>query len=145
MQCHLDFACCHLHWTDKSSFKLGEPVTQKEFGALLIKITNLNQWLSIHDGMGEICGPIQSKLLIMPPGRWQAIDFIKNVYEPGLLLFMDGLVEVSVAENCKGLTLIEDGAPIHTAIASQEWHDQHQIRKLNCPPNSPDLNPIENS
>ncbi|MBW0585768.1 hypothetical protein O181_125483 [Austropuccinia psidii MF-1] len=57
---------------------------------------------------------------------------------------LEKLVEVGVAENCKGLTLIEDGAPIHTAIASQEWGDQHQICKLNWPPNSPDLNPIKN-
>ncbi|MBW0506520.1 hypothetical protein O181_046235 [Austropuccinia psidii MF-1] len=93
---------------------------------------------------GAICGPIQSELMIMPPGKQQAIDFIENVYEPGLLPFMDKLVEVSVAENCEGLTLIEDGAPIHTAMASQQWHDEHQICKLIWTPNSPDLNPIEN-
>ncbi|MBW0489182.1 hypothetical protein O181_028897 [Austropuccinia psidii MF-1] len=39
---------------------------------------------------------------------------------------------------------MEDGAPIHTAMVSQQWHDEHQIHKLNWPPNSPDLNPIEN-
>ncbi|MBW0593903.1 hypothetical protein O181_133618 [Austropuccinia psidii MF-1] len=80
----------------------------------------------------------------MPPGQWRAIDFIKNVYKPGLLLFIDKLVEVGIAENHKGLTLMEDETLIHTTIASQEWCDQHQIHKLNWPPNSPDLNPIEN-
>ncbi|MBW0548760.1 hypothetical protein O181_088475 [Austropuccinia psidii MF-1] len=74
---------------------------------------------------GEICGPIQSKLIIMPPGQQQEIDFIKNVHEPGLLPFMDKMVEVGVAESFKGLTLMEDGALIHTAITNQEWHDQH--------------------
>ncbi|MBW0496280.1 hypothetical protein O181_035995 [Austropuccinia psidii MF-1] len=39
---------------------------------------------------------------------------------------------------------MEDGAPIHTAIASQELGDQHQICKLNWPANSPDLDPIKN-
>ncbi|MBW0526850.1 hypothetical protein O181_066565 [Austropuccinia psidii MF-1] len=93
---------------------------------------------------GEICGPIQSELIIMPPGQWQEIDFIENIYKPGLFPFRVKLVEVGLAENFKGLTLMEDGAPIHTAIASQEWGYQNQIHKLNWPPKSPDLNPIEN-
>ncbi|MBW0479998.1 hypothetical protein O181_019713 [Austropuccinia psidii MF-1] len=69
----------------------------------------------------------------MPPGQWQAIN----------LLLIDELVEVGVAENCEGLTLMEDGAPIHFT-RSQEWHDRHQIHKLSWPPSSPDLNPIKN-
>ncbi|MBW0547836.1 hypothetical protein O181_087551 [Austropuccinia psidii MF-1] len=92
---------------------------------------------------GTICGPIQSELIIMPPGQ-QEIYFIENVYEPGLLPLMDELVEVGVAENHEGLTLMEDGAPIHTDMASQQWCDEHQICKLIWPPNSPDLNTIEN-
>ncbi|MBW0550246.1 hypothetical protein O181_089961 [Austropuccinia psidii MF-1] len=80
----------------------------------------------------------------MPPGQRQAIDFIEIVDKPGLLPFMDELVEVGVADNHKGLTLMEDGAPIHTAMASQQWCEEHQICKLIWPPNSPDLNPIEN-
>ncbi|MBW0537335.1 hypothetical protein O181_077050 [Austropuccinia psidii MF-1] len=57
---------------------------------------------------------------------------------------MDELVEVGVEDNRKGLTLIKDGAPTHTSMASQQWREEHQIRKLIWPPNSPDLNPIEN-
>ncbi|MBW0555192.1 hypothetical protein O181_094907 [Austropuccinia psidii MF-1] len=57
---------------------------------------------------------------------------------------MDEPVEVGVADNHKGLILMEDGAPIHTAMASQQWCEEHQIRKLIWPPNSPDLNQIEN-
>ncbi|MBW0553460.1 hypothetical protein O181_093175 [Austropuccinia psidii MF-1] len=87
---------------------------------------------------GAICSPIPSELIILPPGQRQVIDFIKNVYEPGLLPFMDEL-----AEDQEGLTLMEDGAPIHTAMVSQKWHDEHQIHKLSWPPNSPDINPIE--
>ncbi|MBW0472707.1 hypothetical protein O181_012422 [Austropuccinia psidii MF-1] len=80
----------------------------------------------------------------MLPGKLQAIDFIKNVYEPGFLPFMGKLVEVGIAENCKGLTLLEDGSLRNTAIACQQWHYQHQIFKFNWPPNSPDMNTIEN-
>ncbi|MBW0497129.1 hypothetical protein O181_036844 [Austropuccinia psidii MF-1] len=57
---------------------------------------------------------------------------------------MDELVEVSVAEDQEGLTLMDNGAPIHMAMVSQQWHNEHNIHKLNWPPNSPDLNPIEN-
>ncbi|MBW0485050.1 hypothetical protein O181_024765 [Austropuccinia psidii MF-1] len=92
---------------------------------------------------GAICGPIQSKLIIMPLGQRRAVDFINNVYEPGLLPFMDKLVEVSVAENREELTLMEDGAPIHTALSSEKWRQDHQIQKFSWPPNSPDLNPID--
>ncbi|MBW0549836.1 hypothetical protein O181_089551 [Austropuccinia psidii MF-1] len=93
---------------------------------------------------GAICGPIQSELIIMPLGQRRAMDFINNVYKPGLLLFMDKLVKVGVAANREELTLMEDGAPIHIALASQQWHQDHQIQKFAWPPNSPDLNPIEN-
>ncbi|MBW0544296.1 hypothetical protein O181_084011 [Austropuccinia psidii MF-1] len=93
---------------------------------------------------GAIYGPIQSKLMIMPPGQRQAIDFIENIYKPGLFPFMDELVEVGVADNRKGLTLMEDGAPIHTSMAIQQWCEEHQIHKLIWPPSSPDPNPIEN-
>ncbi|MBW0561422.1 hypothetical protein O181_101137 [Austropuccinia psidii MF-1] len=57
---------------------------------------------------------------------------------------MNKLVEVSVAEDHKELTLMEDGAPIHTAMFSQQWCNEHQIHKLNCPPSSPDLNTSKN-
>ncbi|MBW0483511.1 hypothetical protein O181_023226 [Austropuccinia psidii MF-1] len=80
----------------------------------------------------------------MPPGQCRAMEFIDNVYEPGLLPLMDELVKVGVAANCEELTLMEDGAPIHTALASQQWRQDHQIQKFAWPPNSPDLNPIEN-
>ncbi|MBW0577504.1 hypothetical protein O181_117219 [Austropuccinia psidii MF-1] len=91
---------------------------------------------------GELCGPIQSELILMPHGQQQAVDFIENVYEPGLLPFMDELVEVGVAEDCEELTLMEDGGPIHTAIASQQWQEENQIHKLVWPAYSPDLNPL---
>ncbi|MBW0466696.1 hypothetical protein O181_006411 [Austropuccinia psidii MF-1] len=89
---------------------------------------------------GAICGPIQSKLIIMPLGQERALDFINNIYEPGLLPFMDKLVKVGIAANCKGLTLMEDGAHIHTALASKKWCQNHQIHKFSLPPNSPHLN-----
>ncbi|MBW0580961.1 hypothetical protein O181_120676 [Austropuccinia psidii MF-1] len=114
----------------KSLFELGKPVTQRRI------------WGSIDQKYDlEL---MASELVLMPPGQRQVVDFIENVYAPGLLPFMDELVKVGVSEYCKELTLMEDGAPIHTAIASQQWQEENQIHKLVWPAYSPDLNPIEN-
>ncbi|MBW0542193.1 hypothetical protein O181_081908 [Austropuccinia psidii MF-1] len=42
------------------------------------------------------------------------------------------------------LLLMEDNAPIHTAQASTDWQNRHNIIKLDWPAHSPNLNPIEN-
>ncbi|MBW0572129.1 hypothetical protein O181_111844 [Austropuccinia psidii MF-1] len=39
---------------------------------------------------------------------------------------------------------MEDNTPIHTAQASTDLQNQHDIIKLHWPAHSPDLNPIEN-
>ncbi|MBW0494444.1 hypothetical protein O181_034159 [Austropuccinia psidii MF-1] len=140
MQRRLDFARAHLHWTvadwsrviwtDKSSFELGKPVTQRRIW------WSTNQKYDLES--------MASELILMPPGQRQAVDFIENFYEPGLLPFMDESVKVGVAEDRKELTLMEDSALIHTAIASQQWREENRIRKLVWPAYSPDLNPIRN-
>ena len=38
---------------------------------------------------------------------------------------------------------MEDGAPCHTARATQLWLSENGITKLPCPSQSPDMNPIE--
>ncbi len=38
----------------------------------------------------------------------------------------------------------QDLAPAHSAKATSNWFKDHGIPVLNCPANSPDLNPIEN-
>ena len=38
---------------------------------------------------------------------------------------------------------MEDGAPCHTAQATQNWLRQNGIRKLPWPSQSPDMNPVE--
>ena len=39
---------------------------------------------------------------------------------------------------------MEDGAPCHSAKATQNWLSQNGINKLPWPSQSPDMNPIEN-
>lgn len=40
--------------------------------------------------------------------------------------------------------LLHDKSPIHTAKRVQQWLKQHNVKVLEWPSNSPDLNPIEN-
>ena len=45
------------------------------------------------------------------------------------------------------MVFMQDGARCHTAAATTQWLHDHQIKfwgKGEWPPNSPDLNPIEN-
>ena len=43
----------------------------------------------------------------------------------------------------RGMTFMQDNAPIHTAIKVGEWFERRRINLLDWPPYSPDLNPIE--
>ncbi len=38
----------------------------------------------------------------------------------------------------------QDLAPAHTAKGTKSWFNDHGVTVLDCPSNSPDLNPIEN-
>lgn len=40
--------------------------------------------------------------------------------------------------------MIEDNAPVHKAILTQNSHNEHKIIRIEWPANSPDLDPIEN-
>ncbi|MBW0477713.1 hypothetical protein O181_017428 [Austropuccinia psidii MF-1] len=92
---------------------------------------------------GALCGAIQSKLVFLPAGQCSAVNFISNVYKPSLLAFYDELIYAGMVENYDQLTLMEDGAPIHTAQLSNDWRQSNKIHKLQWPANSPDLNPIK--
>jgi transposase len=43
----------------------------------------------------------------------------------------------------KDWQFVQDGAPCHTANSIKEWFAQKKIKKVEWPPRSPDLNPIE--
>lgn len=43
------------------------------------------------------------------------------------------------------ITFVQDNSPIHTARIVREWFEEHdEVTRINWPPQSPDLNPIEN-
>jgi transposase len=57
-------------------------------------------------------------------------------------LIEDELIECQNRNN--NMIFQQDNAPIHVARSTMKWFETHNIKVLNWPPLSPDLNPIEN-
>jgi len=132
-------------WTDESSFELGKDCRR------------IRVWRKTHERYEDHClaptfksgrssvmvwgaftGFDKSPLVFMPQGERTANDFVNNVYEGTLSGFF------FMHDAPQKLILMEDGAPVHRAKAPQLWRQAYGIPKLQWPPNSPDLNPIEN-
>ncbi len=50
----------------------------------------------------------------------------------------------SAHQLCKYVNFQQDLAPAHTAKSIKSWLNDHGVGVLDCPANSPNLNPIEN-
>ena len=87
---------------------------------------------------GAFSGYQKFPLVVMPPHRRTASNFINIVYEGCLSGFY------FLHDDPDNLILMEDGAPVHRSILSSAWRHMHGMKKLQWPANSPDLNPIEN-
>lgn len=132
-------------WTDESCFEIGKNSRQIRVWrksceryawkclAPIFKSgrTSVMVW-------GAFSGFDKSPLVIMPPQRKTASDFVDIVYEGTLSGFY------FLHDHPQDLTLMEDGAPVHRSVLPKLWRQAHGIKKLNWPANSPDLNPIEN-
>lgn len=46
--------------------------------------------------------------------------------------------------NSADWTFVQDNAPCHASKKTKKWLSDHHVRTMQWPPNSPDLNPIEN-
>ncbi|CAA9501973.1 MAG: hypothetical protein AVDCRST_MAG96-2018 [uncultured Segetibacter sp.] len=87
---------------------------------------------------GAFSGFDKCPLVVMPSHKHTAKDFVDIVYEGRLSGFY------FMHDSPNNLILMEDGAPVHRSAYSNLWREAHGIKKLQWPPNSPDLNPIEN-
>ena len=77
-------------------------------------------------------------LVILPKGRLNGNDYVTAVLEEGM---MDFWMEQS--EERGYVVVQEDNAPIHTCKLAKEWRKDVGMVSIEWPPNSPDLNPIE--
>jgi transposase len=80
---------------------------------------------------GNKLGP----LALCPEGRMNSIKYC-NVLQEHFLPFWDNLDYTSI--------LMQDGAPPHSSKYTKNWQEEHGILAMCWPPQSPDLNPIEN-
>ncbi|MBW0573529.1 hypothetical protein O181_113244 [Austropuccinia psidii MF-1] len=74
----------------------------------------------------------------------KSAKLIQQVYQPVLFPFISQMGQAPWIMGRHWLIVMEDNAPIHTATLSNQWHQQHGIRKMQWTAHSPDLNPIEN-
>ncbi|MBW0508304.1 hypothetical protein O181_048019 [Austropuccinia psidii MF-1] len=130
LKCQLAFAQEHAHWTiddwkwfiwtDELLFELGKCSTQVQAWHTPQDKYDLESMTVNHQSgqclimiLGAFCGLFKSQIIIPVSGQKLVQDFIGNVYEPGLLPFLNFLNE-NMAMNHKELILMEDGAPIHS-------------------------------
>jgi len=69
-------------------------------------------------------------------GRMKGPDYVKMLDEH--------LVDLAAKIGHKHWVFQQDNAPCHRANVTKEWFEANNIRVLDWPPYSPDLNPIEN-
>jgi transposase len=132
-------------WTDESSFERGKMsrhirVWRKLHEAYTSKCLapTFKSCRSLMMFWGAFTGFDKSPLVLMPEGERTTKDFIQNVYEGTLSAFY------FMHDHPHHLTLMEDGAPVHRSNLAQQWRIAYGTQKLEWPPNSLDLNPIEN-
>ena len=95
---------------------------------------------------GNSLGP----LLTFHKGGITAADYIKTLQD-GLLPFLEKLNDVNGNANEDEIQVatmgkyifMQDNAPIHKAMATEDFFHHHRLVVMDWPANSPDLNPIE--
>ena len=130
----------NIMWTDESSFEIGKYSRQ----VTIWRRPNDCLAPSFKSGRTSIMiwGAFSSyqkcPLVVMPPHRRTASNFINIVYEGCLSGFY------FLHDDPNNLIFIEGGAPVHRSVLSSVWRHAHDMKKLQWPANSLDLNPIEN-
>ncbi|KAI7933980.1 hypothetical protein MJO28_017368 [Puccinia striiformis f. sp. tritici] len=154
-QKRLTFAREHLEWTiadwskviwsDESSFETGKK-TQRE-----------NVWRKKGERMKPECleptfksgrsstsiwgafyGTSKIPIVFLQKGGTKAVDYIDQVYKGRLV------ETLALIDPHHQLILMEDNARSHTAKLTKAFCKDNNINTIEWPPQSPDLNPIEN-
>jgi transposase len=90
-------------------------------------------------------------LLTFPKGGIDSVEYIQTLKD-GLLPFFEEVngIEESEDPECIRVATVgdyifqQDNAPIHNSHATRAFFHQYNLLVMKWPPNSPDLNPIEN-
>jgi transposase len=136
-------------WTDEASFERGKAarshhawrtVAEKHSLACLVPTFRSNRisvmiWGGITHGKKTELGVFKRTEQNGRKARITAQAYVDQIYKGPLDRFWnDG----------DDMLLMEDGAPIHRSLAPKKWLADKNIKKLEWPAMSPDLNPIEN-
>jgi transposase len=132
-------------WTDESCFEVGKQsrsirvwrTAYEKYSWTCLAPTFQSGRTSIMV-WGAFTSSSKSNLVLIPPNKRTAVDFVDVVYESGLEPYYYD------HNNYKSLILMEGGALVHHSNAPKLWREAHAMKKLQWPANSPDLNPIEN-
>lgn len=75
-------------------------------------------------------------------GRIDATQYC-DILSRSLLLTIENLSEDPDLPIKDHLLFQPDNNPKHTSLLAKRWFESEQVRVMDCPPQSPDLNPIE--
>lgn len=103
---------------------------------------------------GAMSSQAMTELHIVPQNSTVSAQYyVDNILQDCLLPALNrtrntgGIFKRKLVQNMSEAIFQQDGAPSHTALLTQNWpknNIQHFWAKEEWPPNSPDLNPIEN-
>ena len=106
------------------------------------------------DHMGRNAGRGLTGIPFLPQEQTLTADYyIKNIFEKQVkpVLHRKNVNEATdkrkLFSSNRHMTFVQDGAPAHAAKATQAWCKKNLpnfIEKTCWPPNSPDINPVEN-
>ncbi|MBW0516789.1 hypothetical protein O181_056504 [Austropuccinia psidii MF-1] len=108
-------------WTNECSFELGKKSDQvqvwqtpnKKYDLANLQVNHQSGHRSIMIWacfIGSTKGP-----LVFLNGPLNAAAFIEQVYDPALLPFLNQMANAPYIQGRQNITMMEDGAPIHTA------------------------------
>ena len=95
-----------------------------------------------------------TELQFMPQGLTLTADYyINNILEKEVKPLLrrtnvnEAIEKRKLFSSNRHMTFVQDGAPAHAAKATQAWYKRNLpnfIEKTSWPPDSPDINPVEN-
>ena len=135
-------------WTDESSFEFGSGGRQRRvwrkkgkteaYKSKYLQPTFKSRRTSVQI-WGCFCYDRKGPIHFIESGRIDAPKYILEVLEPRLIPFW-----METNELLGEADVMEDNSPVHTAKMSKQYRAAHGMISIDWPPQSPDLNPIEN-